>query len=369
MSTQAASPTTTPAAAPTTRGSKHAWMQDVKPYMHPETAKSVWQVVNTLVPFAILWGLMYYSLHNVGYWLTLLLAIPAGGLLVRAFIITHDCGHGSFFKSRLANTVVGYITGVLTYTPFNQWRREHARHHATSGDLEPEVRGVGYIEIRTTDEYFALSPMQRLLYRIYRNPLIIFVIGPLYIFLIEYRFPRRGGDRKDLISVMATNLGLLAFNIPLGLAIGSFWELFLIQAPLAVVSTCTGVWLFYVQHHYEGAYWANHDEWSFEDAALKGSSYLILPPVLQWFAGNINFHHIHHLCPKVPNYRLESCHNAIEMFRNVKPLTLKDTIGSVGLNLWDVQTNRLITFKEAETLHAQRRNATPPGLPAVPVQP
>jgi acyl-lipid omega-6 desaturase (Delta-12 desaturase) len=355
----------TPPAAKQER-SKHAWMAQVKPFMQPDTRSSIFQIVNTIVPFGILWALMYYSL-SVSYWLTLLLALPAGGMMVRAFIITHDCGHGSFFKSKLANSVVGYVTGVLSYTPFNQWRREHARHHATSGDLDPEVRGVGYIEVRTVDEYYALTPNQRMLYRFYRSPIILFLIGPLYIFLLEYRLPRRGGDRLDALSVLWTNIGLIVFNVALGLTVG-FWNTFLIQAPLAFVATVTGVWLFYVQHHYEGAYWADHDVWSFEDAALKGSSYLKLPKVVQWFSGNINFHHIHHLCPKVPNYRLETCHNAIEMFRNVKPITLKDTWNAIGLNLWDRDTNRLVTYKEAEALRIERGLATPPSLPAVVVE-
>jgi len=307
------------------------WQDAVKPYRKPVLAKSIWQIVNTAVPYFVLWWLMLESLQY-SYWWTLLIAIPTGGLTVRFFIINHDCGHSSFFESKRANDIVGFWTGLMAYTPYLRWRHGHALHHASYGQIEE--RSVGYFWIMGLEEYKQSSRLTQLRYRLYRHPLTIFIIGGLYLFLVEFRSPHESINAEQTRGVWAANLLLAAIFGGLGWWIG-YWNLFLIQFPICFVSSTTGVFLFYAQHHYEGAYWSPKEDWSYERAGLEGSSYLKLDPITQWFAGNINFHHIHHLAPKVPNYRLKEAHEAVPMFNAVKPLTLWKAMTYWNLRLVD----------------------------------
>ena len=306
----------------------------------PILRSSIWQLVNTLVPYFVLWGLMIWSL-GISYWLTLGMAVLAAGFLARTFMIFHDCTHGSFLKSRRANHFLEFITGVLTFTPYAQWRHKHALHHATSGDLDR--RGEGDIWTMTVQEYLDASRWKRLSYRLVRNPIVLFVIAPLYLFLIHHRFPSTTVGRRERAGVLWTNMALLAILIAMSLTIGIKAYL-LIQLPVMFFAGAAGIWLFYVQHQFGGVYWARKPEWDFADAALNGSSYYKLPKVLQWFTGNIGFHHIHHLSPAIPNYSLEQCHKASAAFQQVRTVTLWSGLSALSLRLWDERKKRLVGF-------------------------
>ncbi len=309
------------------------------PYQAPIAWRSIWQVINTLVPYVALWVLMYFSLR-VSYLVTLALAVPAAGFMVRAFIIFHDCGHGSFFKSRQANEIVGNITGILTFTPYQRWRHDHAIHHATAGDLDR--RGTGDVQTLTVEEYLALPWWKRAGYRIMRNPLILFTIGAFLVFTVFQRFYGKDTGRRERISVLGTNLALAGMIAGLSALMG--WQAYLmIQIPILFLGTSAGVWLFYVQHNYEGTYWERHDQWDFFRAGLHGSSFYQLPAVLQWFTGNIGFHHIHHLSPKIPNYLLPKCHRENPAF-HVPPLTIRSSLRCLRLRLWDEKQRRMVGF-------------------------
>jgi omega-6 fatty acid desaturase (delta-12 desaturase) len=336
------------------RADTSAWKKIVARYQKPAIGRSVWQIVNTLVPYAVLWYLMFLSL-KVSWWLTLPLAILAGGFMVRAFIIHHDCGHGSFFKSRKANDVWGFITGVLTLTPYYLWRWEHAVHHASSGDLDR--RGLGDMWTLTVQEYLESSRWKRFAYRLARNPVVLFVIAPLYLFLIRHRFSRVHAGKRERHSVYWTNFGVFA------MAAGLIWifgikAYLLIQLTVMMVAGSTGVWLFYVQHQFEGVYWQRRDQWDYTAAALQGSSFYKLPKVLQWFTGNIGFHHIHHLSPAIPNYNLEQCHKSDPLFQSVPCVTLFSSFKSFTFRLWDEQRHRLVGYGYLRTLRRQQRQGT-----------
>ena len=365
------------------------WKQVIAKYQQPEMGHSIWQIINTLVPYIALWVLMVLSLR-VSYWLTLLLAIPAAGFMIRTFILFHDCGHGSFFKSKRANDTLGIITGILTFTPYYSWRHAHAVHHATVADLDR--RGVGDVMTLTVKEYQALSGWRKLGYRLVRQPLIMFTVGSLAVFLIGHRFAKRGDARRERFSVYWTNLALAGIITLLSFTIGSlavflighrfakrgdarrerfsvYWTnlallgvitllsfiiglkaFILVQLPILFFGTSAGVWLFYVQHQFEGTYWARHNNWDYLTAALQGSSFYKLPRVLQWFSGNIGFHHIHHVSPRIPNYLLENCHNAHPLFREVKPLTLLSSLRSLRLRLWDEDAQKLVGYAELKKI-------------------
>src|SRR5437867_1569377 len=332
-----------------------AWKAIVARYQKPSLGRGLWQIANTLVPYAILWYLMYLTL-SVSYWLAVPLEVLAGAFLVRVFIIQHDCGHGSFFKSRKANDILGFITGVLTFVPYYHWRWEHSLHHATSGDLDR--RGVGDIWTLTVQEYLESSRWKRIAYRLARNPIVLFVIAPLFVFLVKQRFPKAEAGRRERRSVYWTNLGILAMAAGLSWALG-FKAYLLIQLTVTAVAGSAGVWLFYVQHQFEGVYWERGEQWDYATAALQGSSFYKLPKVLQWFSGNIGFHHIHHLSPAIPNYNLEKCHNAEPLFQTVKPVTLFRSFKSFTFRLWDEQRHRLVGFGHLRTL--RRNKPTQPG--------
>jgi omega-6 fatty acid desaturase (delta-12 desaturase) len=325
-------------------------MRLVAKYQRPSLRRSVFQLVNSAVPYALLWFLMYRSLA-VSYWLTLLLAIPAGGFLMRLFIIHHDCGHGSFFKSQKANDIVGFITGVLTLTPYHHWRWEHAVHHAGSGDLDR--RDLGAVWTLTVQEYLEAPLWKRIVYRLVRNPFVLLVFVPSILFLILHRFASPRASRRDRLSVYGTNLAMLALAVVLSLLMGVKAYL-VIHLSIMTVGGTVGVWLFYVQHQFEGVNWRRHSEWDYMSAALQGSSYYKLPRILQWFSGNIGFHHIHHLSPRIPNYYLEKCHNENPLFQRAPTVTLSSSFKSLRYQLWDESRHRLVGFRYLRTLRGRR---------------
>ena len=322
------------------------WKEIVEYYQHPSTLRAVWQIVNTFGGYALLWRLMYRSLA-ISVWLTMPLAILAGGFVVRIFIIFHDCGHGSFFKSRLTNEIVGFIAGVLTFTPFYHWRWEHAIHHASAGHLDK--RGTGDVWTMTVQEYLESSPWKRFAYRLARNPVILFVIAPVFVMLVEQRFPSANANPKERSSVHWMNLAILGMIVGMS-AIFGIKAYLLIQVGVIAVAGSAGFWLFYVQHQFEGVYWERGAEWDYTAAALQGSSFYELPKILQWFTGNIGYHHIHHLSSRIPNYNLERCHKAHLMFQGVKPITLLSSLKSLNYRLWDEKLKKLVGFRHLKDL-------------------
>jgi len=320
-----------------------AWRSAVAPFQHADTRRSAWQLVNSLIPYLAFWILMYWSL-SISYWLTLALSVLAAGFMVRLVIIFHDCGHGSFFASQRANDAVGIFTGILTFTAYYDWRHSHAVHHATAGDLDR--RGTCDVLTMTVDEYRDAAWWKRLAYRMYRFPPVMLGIGPSFVFLLVQRFPIRVAGKRERNSVLWTDLALLAIVVAAVLTIG--WQAYLlIQIPIIVFGGAAGVWLFYIQHQFEGVYWERHEKWDFVAAALRGSSFYKLPKVLQWFNGNIGFHHVHHLSPRIPNYNLEACHNASPLLQAVKPITIRSSLKSLRLRLWDERSRRLVGFSAA----------------------
>ncbi|MBI4640761.1 MAG: fatty acid desaturase [Candidatus Tectomicrobia bacterium] len=320
------------------------WKSLVAKYQTAHTWKSIWQLCNTFIPFLMLWYLMYLT-FEISYWLTLPLAFPTAGFLVRLFIIQHDCGHGSFFKSRKVNDRMGMFCSLFTWTPYYYWQKSHAIHHAHAGDLEH--RGIGDVYTMTVNEYLQQGRWRKLKYRLYRNSLILFVFVPILLFIVLYRFPtsRAKAMKKVQSSVYWTNLAL-------GLVVGGMiWlvglkAFLLVHAPILVIASSAGAWLFFIQHQFEGTYWANNETWDYTLAALQGSSYYKLPKILQWFTGNIGFHHIHHLSPRIPNYLLEKCHDENPMFQETVVLTLRTSLKSIFLSLWDEEQKRLISFHD-----------------------
>ena len=320
-------------------------------YQKSEVWPGVRQLLNTLVPYAALWCLMYFSL-KVSWWLTLPLALLAAGFLVRVFIIFHDCGHGSFFPSRRANDILGFITGVITLTPYYHWRWEHALHHSSSGDLDR--RGTGDVWTLTVQEYLEASRWKRFAYRLARNPVVLFGLAPLFIFFIKMRFPAASAPRRERHSVAWTNLAIVGMVAGMSFVFGLGTYL-LLQMFITLVAGSAGVWLFYVQHQFEGVYWERNEEWDYCTAALKGSSFYKLPKVLQWFSGSIGFHHIHHLSPRIPNYHLEKCHRAEPLFQTVKPVTLFSSLRSLTFRLWDERRQRLVGYRVLRAMRKQQR--------------
>jgi omega-6 fatty acid desaturase (delta-12 desaturase) len=321
------------------------WKQIVARYQTPDVRRSVGQILTSIVPYFALLALMYFSL-SISYWLVLLLAIPAAGFFARIFIIFHDCGHGSFFKNRRANDLLGAFTGLLTVTPYYRWRHAHAVHHATAGDLDR--REAGDIWTMTVYEYLRSSPLKRLGYRIYRNPLLIFTVGAWMLFFVFQRFPISERTRRQIMSILWTDLALAIVLVVAWLTIG-IGPFLLVVLPAMLLGTSAGVWLFYVQHQFEGVYWERHENWDYAKAALQGSSFYKLPRLLQWFSGNIGFHHIHHLSPRIPNYKLEQAYNENELF-HVKPITLRTSLKSLTFRLWDEEHRQLVGFDYVKQL-------------------
>jgi omega-6 fatty acid desaturase (delta-12 desaturase) len=322
-------------------------------YREPNQLRSVGEVVLTFGAFALLWFVMWATLGR-GYWISLLLSIPAAGFLVRLFMIQHDCGHGSFFRRRTVNDWVGRAIGTLTLTPYDVWRRSHAIHHASSGNLER--RGIGDIGTLTVREYLARPRWRRLCYRLYRNPLVMFGLGPAYLFLLENRLPlgQMRGGLQPWLSSMATNAAI-ASGVAAMMWLVGVKPFLMVHLPITLLAASIGVWLFYVQHQFEDTFWAREDVWTVHEAALHGSSHYVLPPALRWFTANIGVHHVHHLCSRIPYYRLPNVLRDHPELTEIGRLTLRDSFSCVNLVLWDEQRRRLISFRE---LHTAQRSPT-----------
>ncbi|HWO74483.1 MAG TPA: fatty acid desaturase [Bacillus sp. (in: firmicutes)] len=325
--------------------------KQVAPYEKPDTRKSIIQIFDTIVPFFVVWILAYQSL-SVSYLLTLAFTVVGAGLLTRMFIIFHDCCHHSFFKNRKANKILGTITGILTLFPYSQWQHDHSIHHATSSNLDK--RGTGDIWLLTVDEYKSASAWTRFRYRMYRNPFIMFGLGPTYVFLLKNRFNKKGAKPGERINLYITNIAIAAIIALLCYAIG--WQSFLlVQGPIFLIAGSIGVWLFYVQHTFEDSYFEPNEKWDFVLAAVEGSSFYKLPKVLQWFTGNIGYHHVHHLCPRVPNYELEAAHNNTDALKHVPTITLKTSLTSLKFRLWDENQKKFVHYKDVPLLSSMRQ--------------
>ena len=310
--------------------------------MTPRLRRALLDVATSVVAYLGFMATMFVA-FQISYLLVLVLAIPTAGFLVRTFIVFHDCAHGSFVPSKRANATFGAVLGVVLYTPFAWWRHEHSVHHATAGDLDK--RGVGDVQTLTVDEYCARSWWGRLRYRLFRNPLVMFVVGPTWVLLISQRLTTREMRPRLRRSVLGTDLALAVLVGGLCWLVG--WkEFLLVQGPPVLLAGAVGIWLFYVQHQFEDAYWQTSETWSFDGAALQGSSHLELPRILRFFTGNIGLHHIHHLSARIPNYNLPAAHQA-GRFESVTTLSLRDGIRAVRLKLWDPDQHRLVTFREA----------------------
>jgi acyl-lipid omega-6 desaturase (Delta-12 desaturase) len=332
------------------------WAQVLSRYREPNHVRSVFELVITAGAFIALWTVMWFALR-FGYWLALLVAVPAAGFLVRLFMIQHDCGHGAFFRHRLANDWVGRVIGVLTLTPYQAWRRSHAIHHASSGHLER--RGIGDINTMTVAEYLGAGWWRRFGYRLYRNPIVMLGLGPAYLFIVQNRLPvRLVADWRPWISIMATNAAI-ALIIVLMMWLVGVGPFLLVHVPITLLAASIGVWLFYVQHQFEETCWAKAPAWDFHDAALHGSSHYDLPAVLRWFTANIGMHHVHHLCSRIPYYRLPYVLRDHPQLRNVGRLTLVESFRCVRLALWDESSQRLISFgdlrQQGDALTTNRR--------------
>ena len=316
--------------------------QSVAPFAVPNQKVSIIQVFNSFIPFILLWLGAYYSL-GVSIWLSLAFSLAAAGFVVRIFIIFHDCTHMSFFKSSKANRLLGTIAGIITHFPYEKWKHDHIIHHATSGNLDK--RGTGDIWVMTVNEYSEASFWKKAAYRLYRNPLIMFGLGPLYLFLIDNRFNRKGAKRRERWNTYLTNACLAVIYLVLGFAVG--WQALLaIQLPNMFIAGSAGIWLFYVQHQFEDSYYENEDDWDYVKAAVDGSSYYKLPKILQWLTGNIGFHHVHHLSPRVPNYQLEQAHKSVPPLQRVTTITLRSSLEAIRFRLFDQQSRRFISFKQ-----------------------
>ncbi len=335
-------------AAPTSCQPRSAqeWTRILLNYRTPSNGRSIFEIFVTFVPFAALWSLTWAAVH-FGYWqLLAVLWLLAAGFLVRLFLIQHDCGHGSFFRHRATNDWIGRALGVLTLTPYDTWRHAHAIHHSTTGHLEQ--RGIGDIDTLTVSEYKALPWLGRLRYRAYRHPLTMFLVGPAYMFLVRHRLP--AGMLKchwtGWFSTMATNLAIAVVAVAFIWLVG-VGPFLLVQLPITLLAASIGVWLFYVQHQFEQTVWEHSDDWSLQDAALHGSSHYDLPGPLRWLTANIGIHHVHHLCSRIPYYRLPKVLKDYPELQNVSRLTLLDSLACVRLTLWDKNRQKLVSFREA----------------------
>lgn len=314
-------------------------------YREPSLRRSLGELAITIIPFVGLWIAIWLCLEHA-YWLSLLLGVVAAGFLVRLFMIQHDCGHGSFFRRRLPNDLLGRAISVLTLTPYGEWRRTHAMHHATSGNLSR--RGIGDVETLTVAEFRRLPAWRRLRYRLYRNPLVLLGLGPLFLFVLKYRIPTRPleSDARAWASAMSTNLAIAAV-VSLLIALIGVRDFLLIQVPITLLASTAGVWLFYVQHQFEHAWWEESADWSAQASALHGSSHYDLPQPLRWLTANIGAHHIHHLSSRIPSYRLGEVLRDHPELREVSRLTLGQSLGCLRLALWDEDKRRLVSFREA----------------------
>ncbi|WP_047985756.1 fatty acid desaturase [Ornithinibacillus californiensis] len=316
--------------------------KSVQPFAKSDTKASIFQLLNTILPLFLLWFLAYQSLA-ISIWLTIPLTVLAAGFVIRTFIIFHDCTHMSFFQNKKANRVVGTISGIITHFAFEKWKWSHSIHHATSSNLDK--RGIGDVWVMTVDEYIEASFWKRLSYRLYRNPLVMFGLGPLYLFLISNRFNRKGAKRKERINTYVINVSIAVIYALLIWAVG--WQAFLIiQLPILFIAGAAGIWLFYVQHQFEDSYFENEEEWDYVKAAVDGSSYYKLPKIIEWLTGSIGYHHVHHLSPRVPNYNLEKAHESTPPLQKATTITLATSLKSIRFRLYDEDSKTFVTFKE-----------------------
>jgi omega-6 fatty acid desaturase (delta-12 desaturase) len=321
----------------------HSLRKTLSQYAKPDLRQAILQLINTFIPYIALWIILVYLVEEKYSFVEIFpLILIASLFLVRIFILFHDCAHGSFFSSQKANTILGYLSGILTFTPFTYWRHNHLIHHGTYADLDH--RGVGDIWTLTVDEYRAASRVMRLAYRLYRNPFVFLGIGPGYSFLITQRFLHQWEGKNERYSAAVTNLAVLLVILVASLTIG-LKTYMLIQLPIILIAGAVGVWLFYIQHQFEGVYWSRHENWDPVKAALKGSSYYKLPKVFQWFTSNIGLHHIHHVLPRIPNYKLQQGYEEVPIMQTVMPLTIRRSLKSLFLNLWDEKQQKLVSFR------------------------
>jgi len=323
------------------------WNAKLAPYMHPSLPRSIWQLSSTAVLFVGAWTLMYFSLR-VSYWLTLAIAVPTAFFMIRLFIIQHDLGHGSFLKSPKVANVIGSVLGVFTLVPYHYWRRTHAMHHASSGNLEH--RGFGDIDTKTVSEYLQLSRWNRFKYRLYRHPVVLFGVGAVLHFFVKHRIPTIVPKtwHRERRSILWTDLGMALVIFTVGMLLG-FRELVLVHLPVALISCSIGVWLFYVQHQFEPTYWEHDDKWEYVDSALQGSSYFVLPKPLQWLTGNIGIHHVHHMNARIPNYQLPKVLETFPELNKVTQITAWQSLRCISLALWDEKDRKLVPFSRART--------------------
>ncbi|MBI5267948.1 MAG: fatty acid desaturase [candidate division Zixibacteria bacterium] len=325
-------------------------LEELAPYQRPGRWRSIWQLLNSLIPYVALWYIAYLALAY-SFWLALPIIVLIAGFLVRIFIIFHDCGHGSFFRSKKANNFWGRVTGIVTFTPYHYWKSSHARHHATSANLDR--RGEGDVWMMTLREYLQAPRMERLKYRLYRNPLVLFLLGPLALTLIKNRIAGKKANRAEKYSVYGTNCAVALVVAAMMFLVG--WKAFLIIQFLAVfLAYIAGVWLFYVQHQYEGVYWERDPHWDFVTASLEGGSFYKLPAIMRWFSGNIGYHHLHHLNSRIPNYNLPHCQGKIPALQQTRSIGLLASLKSLNYRLWDEETGRLISFRELRRLYSER---------------
>jgi omega-6 fatty acid desaturase (delta-12 desaturase) len=335
------------------RSNVASWKELVMKYQKPSNWRATWQICNTLIPFLGIWVLMYFTL-GISWWLTLSLAALNAGFGMRLFIIFHDCGHGSFFSSSFANNLVGTVVGLFSFTSYRHWRWEHSVHHSTNGHLDK--RGTGDIWTLTVGEYMNSTRWKRFTYRVIRNPFVLFVLAPLFLFLVLERIPSKKAPERERVAVYWTNL-VLFLMVACGIRIFGFKAYMLIQLTSSMITAAAGVWMFYVQHQFENTYWERAEEWDYTTAALQGSSYYKLPKILQWFSGNIGFHHIHHLNSRIPNYNLERCHKSDPLFEKAEQLTLLKSLKSLTYRLWDEQQKKLVGYGHLREMRQQKRKS------------
>lgn len=327
---------------------------EIHVYQRPSRVKSIWQLCDTLIPYLVLFTLSVLA-FRVSFWLALPVIFIASGFLIRTFIIFHDCGHLSFFRSWKTNRFWGVLTGFLTFTPYYYWKCNHDRHHNTSGNLDK--RGFGDVWTMTVVEYNKASRGDRIKYRLYRNPLVMFFLGPLLIILVTHRIPRGKVDKKEQNSVYLTNISIFIFAVLMSILIGPL-NFLIVQLLTLYIGLIGGVWLFYVQHQFEDVYWARAEEWNFIEASLKGGSFYKLPKIINWFTGNIGYHHVHHLLTGIPNYNLPDCHKETPIKEVVKPTKFFVSLKSLRYRLWDESKGKLVGYREARQYQRENNYAS-----------